>query len=120
MKTRTNLLAHTRRVLAGGALVLAATLLASGATVATDADGQSIDPATQAAWLYDHFCCEHAAEMTGAEPVDLATQAAWIHDHFSSEHAADMARTVFVDPTIQAAWLYDHFCCEHADEMGTV
>ena len=62
MKTRTKFRAHTRRLMASGALVLAATLLVSGATVASDAAGQSIDPATQAAWLYDHFCCEHAAD----------------------------------------------------------
>ncbi len=93
MKTRTKSRAHTRRLMASGALVLAATLLVSGATVASDAVGQSVDPATQAAWLHDHFCCEHAA---------------------------DMARVVLVDQATQAAWLYDHFCCEHAADMGVV
>ena len=91
METWTMVRAHTRRLLASGALVLVATLLVSGATIANQPDGQSVDPATQAAWLYDHFCCEHAS---------------------------DMAREVFVDPATQAAWLYDHFCCEHAAEMG--
>jgi hypothetical protein len=93
MKTRTSIRAHARRVLASVALVVAATLIVSGATVASDAGDQPIDPTTQAVWLYDHFCCEHAA---------------------------DMARTVLVDPATQAAWLYDHFCCEHAAEMGVV
>jgi hypothetical protein len=79
--------------MAGGVLVLAATLLASGASIASDAPGQPIDPAMQAAWLQDHFCCEHAA---------------------------DMAKVVLVDPTTQAAWIHDHFCCEHAAEMGVV
>ena len=93
MKTRKKVRVHTRRLMASGALVLAATLLVSGATVGSDADGQSIDPETQAAWLYDHFCCEHAAEM---------------------------AKVVLVDPATRAGWLYDHFCCEHAAEMGVV
>ena len=96
MKTRT-IRANTRRVLAGGALVLTATLLVSGAAVGNDADVQFaepvVDPATQAAWLYDRFCCEHAVEM---------------------------AKVVYVDPATRAAWLYDHFCCEHASEMGVV
>jgi hypothetical protein len=118
MKTRTMIRAHTRRVLAGGALLLAATLLVSGATVADEGDGQTIDPATQAAWLYDHFCCEHAAEMPSEAIVDPATQAAWLYDHFCCEHAAEMPSEAIVDPATQAAWLYDHFCCEHAAEMG--
>ena len=93
MKTRTMIRARMRPFLASGAVVLAATLLVSGATIGSEADGQSVDPATQAAWLYDHFCCENAAEM---------------------------ARVVSVDPATQAAWLYDHFCCENAAEMGSV
>jgi len=90
MKTWTMIRAHTRRVMASGALVLAATLLVSGATIGNEVDGQSIDPATQAAWLNDHFSCEHAAEMAEAVSIDPATQAAWLNDHFSCEHAAEM------------------------------
>ena len=79
------------RVATGFALVIAATLLVSGSTIGSDADGQSIDPATQAAWLRDHFCCEHAAEMPKTMIIDPATQAAWLRDHFCCEHAAEMA-----------------------------
>jgi hypothetical protein len=75
----------------GGALVLAATMSFSGTTFGNDADDHSIDPATQAAWFHDHFCCEHAAQMTQVSIVDPATQAAWFHDHFCCEHAAEMA-----------------------------
>ena len=60
---RTMTRTYTRRFMGGAVLVLAATLLASGATIASDAPGQPGDPAAQAAWLQDHFCCEHAAEM---------------------------------------------------------
>jgi hypothetical protein len=66
MKTWLTVRAHAWQVVAGFVLVLAATLSVAGATVGSDADGQTIDPATQAAWLHDHFCCEHAAEMAEA------------------------------------------------------
>ncbi len=51
---------------AGLALVLAATMFASGTTIGSEPESESIDPATQAAWVYDHFLCEHAAEMAEA------------------------------------------------------
>ena len=95
MKTWLTIRAHTSRVATGLALVLAATLLVSGTTIGSDDQGPTIDPAMQASWLYDHFCCEHAAEMPPAEPA-------------------------IVDAAMQASWLYDHFCCEHAAEMTEV
>ena len=90
MKTRAKIRAHARQVAASCALVLAATLCVTGATIGSEADGQSIDPATQAAWLRDHFCCEHAADMAEPVVIDPATQAAWLRDHFCCEHAAEM------------------------------
>jgi hypothetical protein len=91
MKTWLTIRAHAWQVTTSLALVLAATLLAPGTTIASEPDDQSIDPATQAAWLYDHFCCEHAAEMPASVTIDPATQAAWLYDHFCCEHAAEMA-----------------------------
>ena len=90
MKTWPNLRVHARRFVTGGALILAATLLVSGTTIGSEADGRTIDPATQAAWLQDHFWCEHGAEMAEAVAIDPATQAAWLQDHFWCEHGAEM------------------------------
>ncbi len=91
MKTWLTIRARMWQVVTGFTLVLAATLLVSGTAIASDTDGQSIDPATQAAWLHDHFCCEHAAQMAEAMTIDPAVQASWLRDHFCCEHAAEMA-----------------------------
>ena len=63
MRTWLTIRAHAWQVASGLALVLAATLLVSGTAVASEPDGPTIDQAKQASWLYDHFCCEHAAQM---------------------------------------------------------
>ena len=63
MKTWPMIRSHARRLVTSVALIVAATLLASGTTIGSDADGRTIDMATQAAWLQDHFRCEHGAEM---------------------------------------------------------
>jgi hypothetical protein len=90
MKTWPMIRSHARRLVTSGALILAATLLASGTTIGSEADGRTTDPATQAAWLQDHFRCEYGAEMTDAVAIDMATQAAWLQDHFRCEHGAEM------------------------------
>jgi hypothetical protein len=91
MKTRPTRAAHARLIATSGALALAAALLISAVAVGSAPDAQSIDPATQAAWLTDHFRCEHHAEMAGGLSIDPATQAAWLTDHFRCEHHAEMA-----------------------------
>jgi hypothetical protein len=81
---------HAWLVMTGSAIVLALTLLVSGAAISSGSDGVAVDEATQAAWLRDHFCCEHAAQMPNVVTIDQATQAAWLRDHFCCEHAAQM------------------------------
>jgi hypothetical protein len=90
------IVASARWVATVGALAVVAALIVSGMAIGSDADGQPTDLATQAAWLEDHFRCEHQAEMAaglmaGDPMVDLATQAAWLEDHFRCEHQAEMA-----------------------------
>jgi hypothetical protein len=63
MKTRPMIAAHARWLATSGALVLVAALLLSGVTIGSEPDNEPIDPATQAAWLEQHFRCEHHAEM---------------------------------------------------------
>jgi hypothetical protein len=91
VKTRLMTSAREGLISTSGALVLVAALVASGATVGAEmTDGEPIDAATQAAWLAEHFRCEHGAEMTDGEPIDAATQAAWLAEHFRCEHGAEM------------------------------
>jgi hypothetical protein len=91
MNTRPMIAALARRLAASGALVLATALVVPGVAVGAEPDGQPIDPVTQAAWLADHFWCEHHAEMADGQPIDPVTQAAWLADHFWCEHHAEMA-----------------------------
>jgi hypothetical protein len=91
MKTRLMTSAQARRMATGGALLLAAALLVSGVTIGSEAADQPIDPVTQAAWLEQHFRCEHHAEMVADQLIDPVTQAAWLEQHFRCEHHAEMA-----------------------------
>jgi hypothetical protein len=117
VKTRLMTSAREGLISTSGALVLVAALVVSLATVGGATDGEPIDAATQAAWLADHFRCEHGSEMTEAVAIDAATQAAWLADHFRCEHGAEMTEAVAIDAATQAAWLADHFRCEHGAEM---
>ena len=128
MNARPVIAAPALRVASVGTLVLAAVLIVPGVTIGGEPDDQSIDPATQAAWLEQHFQCEHPAEMAdglmAAGPmIDPATQAAWLEQHFQCEHPAEMADGLMaagpmIDPATQAAWLEQHFQCEHPAEMA--
>jgi pheromone shutdown protein TraB len=117
VKTQLMTSAHARRIATCGPLVLVAALVVSGATLGSGTDSEPIDAAAQAAWLADHFGCEHGAEMTEAVAIDAAAQAAWLADHFGCEHGAEMTEAVAIDAAAQAAWLADHFGCEHGAEM---
>jgi hypothetical protein len=94
MHTRPVIAASARRVATVGALAVVAALIVSGMAIGSDADGP-IDPSLQAAWLEEHFRCEHQAEMDAemlaGGPIDPAVQAAWLEDHFRCEHQADTA-----------------------------
>jgi hypothetical protein len=118
MKTRPMIAAPVRWLATSGALVLAATLVVSGVTIGGDDAGQPFDPATQAAWLEQHFRCEHPAELAAGQPFDPATQAAWLEQHFRCEHLAELAAGQPFDPATQAAWLEQHFRCEHLAELA--
>jgi hypothetical protein len=84
--------AHARRAATSAVLILAVALLVSGGTSGSESDGQPIDPATQAAWLEEHFRCDHRAEMPHGQPIDPATQAAWLEEHFRCDHRAEVEK----------------------------
>jgi hypothetical protein len=66
VKTRLTTAAHAQRIAMSGVLVLVVALIVSGATLGSATDSEPIDAATQAAWLEQHFRCEHHAEMAEA------------------------------------------------------
>jgi hypothetical protein len=91
MNAQPMIAAHARRVATSGALVLVALLLVLGVTIGSEGDGLKSDPATKAAWLEQHFRCEHHAELAAGQPIDLVSQAAWLEQHFRCEHHAEPA-----------------------------
>jgi hypothetical protein len=91
MNARPMIAAHARRVVTSGALVLVASLLVLGVSIGSEGDGSKSDLVSQAAWLEQHFRCEHHAELAAGQPIDLVSQVAWLEQHFRCEHHAELA-----------------------------
>ena len=86
MKTRPMIAAPARWLATSGALVLAAALVLSGVTIGGDDGGQPFDPATQAAWLEQHFRCEpYHCTLTAGACVDRQAQRVFVHSSGGSK-----------------------------------
>jgi hypothetical protein len=82
-------LVDRRRVTASSAVVCVALLIGSGATIGSDPDSESFDPATFAKGIEDHFRIEYGSEMVEPVAFDPVTFAKGIEDHFWIEYGAE-------------------------------